>query len=144
MGREQVFKQRSVHPLMDPHGVAFRESRDSAEHPNSLPIVFALDVTGSMGAIPEMLAKRELPQFMQGLLSAGVVDPQVMFMAFGDANCDKGPLQVGQFESTAQDIDRWLTWSWLEGGGGGTFLYHVWTFFLLVGAILVYFRVLES
>lgn len=117
--REEVFRQREVHPLMNPHGVKFRESRDSADHPNSLPVVFALDVTGSMGSIPEMLAKKELPNFMQGLLSMGVPDPQIMFMAFGDAMCDRGPLQVGQFESTAEDIDRWLTWSWLEGGGGG-------------------------
>lgn len=117
--REQVFQQRRIHPLMDPNGVEFRESRDSADHPNSIPIVFALDVTGSMGQIPEMLAKSELPNFMEGLLSAGVTDPQIMFLAFGDAYCDRGPLQVGQFESTAEDIDRWLTWSWLEGGGGG-------------------------
>ncbi len=117
--REQVFKQRKVHPLMDPQGVKYRESRDSADHPNSLPIVFALDVTGSMGKIPELLAKQELPEFMQELLAAGVADPQVLFMAVGDAFCDQGPLQVGQFESTAEDIDRWLTWSWLECGGGG-------------------------
>lgn len=117
--REEVFKQRQVHPLMDPHGVKFRESRDSADHPNSLPIIFALDVTGSMGKIPEMLAKQELPHFMEGLMSAGVPDPQIMFVAFGDAFCDNGPLQVGQFESTAEAIDRWLTWSWLEGRGGG-------------------------
>lgn len=117
--REEVFQQRKVHPLMNPHGVRYRESRDSAEHPNSLPIVFALDVTGSMGKIPDLLARQELPNFMQGLLATGVTDPQIMFLAFGDAMCDSGPLQVGQFESTAEDIDRWLTWSWLEGRGGG-------------------------
>ena len=27
---------------------------------------------------------------------------------------------MGQFESTAELIDQWLTWSYLEGGGGGT------------------------
>jgi len=27
---------------------------------------------------------------------------------------------VGQFESTANLMDQWLTWSYLEGGGGGT------------------------
>lgn len=115
----EVFTQRSVHPLMCPFGVGLRESRDSAEHPNSLPIIFALDVTGSMGQIPHQLAKAELPHFMKALLDAGVADPQVLFMAVGDIASDRGPLQVGQFESTAEDIDRWLTWSWLEGGGGG-------------------------
>jgi len=117
--KEEVFIQRSVHPLMNPHGVGMRESRDSAEHPNSLPIVFALDVTGSMGDIPDQLARKELPGFMKALLDGGIEDPQVMFMAVGDVTCDRGPLQVGQFESAAEDIDRWLTWSWLEGGGGG-------------------------
>lgn len=117
--REEVFQQRRVHPLMSPLGVGFRESRDSAEHPQSLPIVFALDVTGSMGQIPEMLARSQLPGFMKSLIEAGVRDPQVLFMFVGDAAHDHGPLQVGQFESTAQDMDRWLTWSWLEGGGGG-------------------------
>ncbi|MBT9588805.1 VWA domain-containing protein [bacterium] len=117
--RDEVFKQSNVHPLMNPFGVGMRESRDSPDHPNSLPIIFALDVTGSMGAIPDMLARRELPHFMKTLLTSGVTDPQVLFMFMGDAAHDAGPLQVGQFESTAEDMDRWLTWSWLEGGGGG-------------------------
>ena len=117
--RDEVFAQRSVHPLMDPHGVKFRESRDSAAHPFSIPIMFALDVTGSMGAIPELLAKKELPHFMKTLLAAGVTDPQVLFMFVGDFASDDAPLQVGQFESAAEEMDRWLTWSYLEGGGGG-------------------------
>ena len=45
----EVFTQRSTHPLMNPHGLKVRESRDNADHPNSLGIAFALDVTGSMG-----------------------------------------------------------------------------------------------
>jgi len=117
--RSEVFRQSKVHPLMNPLGVGMRESRDSQEHPNSIPIVFALDVTGSMGVIPEQLARQELPRFMKTLLDSGVTDPQVCFMFMGDAAHDQGPLQVGQFESTAEDMDRWLTWSWLEGGGGG-------------------------
>ena len=117
--RDEVFAQSKLHPLMNPFQAGMRESRDSPEHPLSLPIIFALDVTGSMGKIPEMLARTELPKFMKILIEAGVRDPQVLFMAVGDAAHDRGPLQVGQFESTATDMDRWLTWSWLEGGGGG-------------------------
>jgi hypothetical protein len=116
---QEVFKQRTCHPLMSPHGVRFREARDSAEHPESLAVVFALDVTGSMGEIPDQLARRDLPGFMKVLLDCGVDHTQVLFMAVGDATCDKAPLQVGQFESTAELMDQWLTWSFLEGGGGG-------------------------
>jgi hypothetical protein len=119
VSREQVFKQRSGHPLMDPRGVRARESRDSAEHPHSVPIAFALDVTGSMGAIPEQIARHELPGFMKLLADCGVQDPQVLFLAIGDATCDKAPLQVGQFETTAELMDQWLIYSYLEGGGGG-------------------------
>ncbi len=117
--KAEVFTQRSVHPLMNPFGVGMRESFDSPDHPNSLPIIFALDVTGSMGEIPNQLARQELPGFMKALLEGGVADPQIMFMAVGDVGFDKGPLQVGQFESMAEDMDRWLTWTWLEAGGGG-------------------------
>jgi hypothetical protein len=119
--REEVFKQRRCHPLMDPKGVRVRESRDSEQHPKSLGVIFALDVTGSMGHIPDLLARKELPTFMKLLMDWGIASPQVLFMAVGDATCDKAPLQVGQFESEAELMDQWLTWSYLEGGGGGSF-----------------------
>lgn len=116
----EVFTQRGCHPMMNPNGLTMREARDSAEHPHSLGIVFALDVTGSMGDIPQILATRELPTFMSLLTSCGIADPQLLFMAIGDATSDHAPLQVGQFESTAELMDQWLTWSYLEGGGGGS------------------------
>lgn len=115
---QEVFKQRSCHALMNPKGVRSRESRDTAEHPESLAIAFALDVTGSMGDIPRLLATQELPKFMRLLEVCKVRDPQVLFCAVGDAISDQAPLQVGQFETTAELMDQWLTWSWIEGGGG--------------------------
>jgi hypothetical protein len=117
---QEVFKQRECHALMNPKGVRVRESRDSADHPQSRGIVFALDVTGSMGRIPHLLATRQLPKFMKVLGECGVRDPQILFLAVGDAIADRAPLQVGQFETTAELMDQWLTWSFLEGGGGGT------------------------
>lgn len=117
---QQVFQQKNCHPLMNPKGVRVRESRDSAEHPHSLSVVFALDVTGSMGTIPKLLATELLPKFMKVLTDCKVKDPQLLFMAVGDATSDNAPLQVGQFESTAELMDQWLTWCFLEGGGGGT------------------------
>lgn len=129
---QKIFKQNDCHPLMNPKGVRVRESRDSADHPESLGIVFALDVTGSMGSIPVLLATRELPKFMKVLTSCGVRDPQILFMAIGDATCDRAPLQVGQFETTAELMDQWLTRSFLEGGGGalGQESYELGLYFL--------------
>ncbi|MFY2558548.1 VWA domain-containing protein [Corallococcus terminator] len=129
--RQRVFKQERCHPLMDPHGVKWRESRDSEAHSKSLGIVFALDVTGSMGSIPELLARRRLPDFMKSLMDVGIPDPQVLFMAVGDANSDHAPLQVGQFESSERQMDQWLTSSYLEGGGGtpGTESYELGMYF---------------
>jgi hypothetical protein len=115
---QELFHQRGCHSLMSPKGVLARESRDSATHPRSLAIAFALDVTGSMGEIPVLMATKLLPTFMKILLDVKVPDPQVLFLAIGDANCDQAPLQVGQFESTAELMDQWLTWTFLEGGGG--------------------------
>lgn len=115
---QAVFTSTSCHALMNPKGVRVRECRDSADHPNTTAIVFALDVTGSMGAIPKGLATKELPSFMKVLTACAVPDPQLLFMAVGDAFSDRAPLQVGQFESTAELMDQWLTRSYLEGGGG--------------------------
>ena len=119
-GGSEIFSQRQCHALMNPKGLKVRECRDSANHPDSLGVVFALDVTGSMGDIPHLLATKELPNFMKLLNACGVAHPQLMFMAIGDANSDQEPLQVGQFESTAELMDQWLTWSYLEGHGGGS------------------------
>ena len=68
----EVFSQTQCHPLMNPKGLKVRECRDSADHPESLGIAFALDVTGSMGDIPQLLAKKELPNFMKLLAACGV------------------------------------------------------------------------
>ena len=116
---EQVFQQRQCHPMMNPKGVKVRESRDGADHLESQGIVFALDVSGSMGEIPRIMATQQLPSFMKVLMDCQVKDPQVLFMALGNATSDQAPLQVGQFESTAELMDQWLTWTYLEGHGGG-------------------------
>ncbi len=118
LGSEALFVQRECHPRMSPFGVKKRESRDSEAHPRSLGIVFALDVTGSMGAVPTTLAQRELPRLMKVLGDVGVPDPQLLFLAVGDAASDSAPLQVGQFESEASLMDQWLTSVFLEGRGG--------------------------
>ena len=117
--REQIFSARSIDPEMDPKQIILRESRDSEEHPQSIAIIVGLDVTGSMGMVPESIVKKTLPDLMGTLLQEGIADPQVLFMGLGDFIYDYAPLQAGQFESSAELLDRWLTKVYLEGGGGG-------------------------
>ncbi|MEM1214581.1 MAG: hypothetical protein AAGJ82_02765, partial [Bacteroidota bacterium] len=111
---------RTIAPEMDPYGLVVRESRDSANHPQSLAISLFLDVTGSMGRIPEHLIRHKLGALMDTLIDHGVTDPQIMFSAIGDHLCDRAPLQVGQFESGTDELNANLASIFLEGGGGGT------------------------
>ena len=115
----EVFSRRSINSQMSPYGLSVRESRDGTEHPDSFPIIIALDVTGSMGSIPAFLVKNGLPDIMKKILDAGIKDPQVLFLGVGDHECDDAPIQVGQFESSDELLDHWLTNVYLEGGGGG-------------------------
>lgn len=117
--REEIFSRRSINNAMNPHGIKIRESRDSEEHPESLSIILGLDVTGSMGSIPHYLVRNGLPNIVEGIIKNGIPDPQILFLAIGDHECDQSPLQVGQFESSDELLDQWLTDVYLEGGGGG-------------------------
>jgi hypothetical protein len=118
LSQQAVFQRNDCDPAMNPRSVRHRLSRDSKIHPDSVGIVFALDVSGSMEEIPHVMATRTLPTFMELVLNF-LPDPQILFMAFGNAYSDRSPLQVGQFESEAALIDRWLSATHLEGGGGG-------------------------
>lgn len=108
-----------VHDAMDSRNVVFREARDSEAHPRSLPIILALDVTGSMGAIPRQLIASGLPTLMGKITQTGCPDAALCFLAIGDHECDSYPVQVAQFESGDEELDMWLTRTYLEGGGGG-------------------------
>jgi hypothetical protein len=104
---------------MSPMNLGVRESRDSDEHPESLAVMVWLDVTGSMGRIPEDIIKNELGTLMDTIIKNGIKHPQILFGAIGDHISDSVPLQVSQFESGTEQIDKWLTSIFLEGCGGG-------------------------
>lgn len=119
---DEVFiqqKERKVHESMSPKGIKLRECRDSATHPNTVPIILALDVTGSMGGIPHELIKGGLPKLMGNLIQKGCPDASLLFLAVGDHECDRFPMQVAQFESGDEELDMWLTRTYIERGGGG-------------------------
>lgn len=62
-----------VKPEMINTGV--RESRDSNEHPETTPIIIALDVTGSMRRTPHEMIKDNFPKLMDALMQLGVKRP---------------------------------------------------------------------
>ena len=114
----EVFSSRAVNKALNPFGVAVRESRDSDEHPNSIPIILGLDVTGSMGIYAHEIAVTHLPKLMNGILET-VTDPQIMFMAIDDVHASSpAALQVSQFESDIRILEQ-LREVYLVAGGGG-------------------------
>ena len=116
---DEIYRSRNMHADLDPKGVKVRESRDSDRNPESNPIIIALDVTGSMGMLADAIARQGLGILFESILDKKpVTDPHMMFMGVGDANCDRAPLQVSQFEADSVIIQQ-LTNLYLEKGGGG-------------------------
>lgn len=113
------FTQRGLHKDMNPRNIKPRECRDSENHPFSLPIQIYLDVTGSMGSVPQELIVNGLPKMLSNLLNKGIKSPSILFGAVGDHECDMAPLQVGQFESGDEELDMWLSRTYIESNGGG-------------------------
>ena len=122
----EVFKKNSK---MSPHNLGTREARDSEEHPESIPVIIALDCTGSMGRTPEKIIKDDLNTIMDTIRESGVDHTQIMFMAIGDhAMGDPSPLQVGQFESSDELMQKWLEEIDIRGcrgGGNSVESYHL-------------------
>ena len=112
----QFYTARSIDPALDPKGVKIRECRDSEEHPNTIPVILALDVTGSMGSACAAVA-RQLDKIITGLYE-DVKDVEFMVMGIGVFAYDRAPLQVSQFESDVRICDQ-LGKIWFERGGGG-------------------------
>jgi hypothetical protein len=117
----EIFTQnieRKIHESMEPRQALLREARDSAAHPMSVPIILGLDLTGSMGHIPHELIKDGLPTMISQIIQRATPDPALLFLGIGDHECDRAPLQVGQFESGDLELDTWLTRTYIEGSGG--------------------------
>lgn len=113
------FLSSSLKEAFDPAKVVMRESRDSKDNPASTPLIFGLDVTGSMGMIPNALVADGLGTLVKEILDRKpVTDPHIMMMALGDVTCDRAPLQMTQFEADLRIADQ-LKQLWVEGGGGG-------------------------
>ncbi|HEY3445800.1 MAG TPA: hypothetical protein VGK67_05510 [Myxococcales bacterium] len=82
------------------------------------PVVFAFDVTGSMGNLPKIIYDK-MPLIAGQIMECGYLDdPQVSLAAVGDIVSDVGPIQIADF-SAIRKLDDWLERIWLEGNGGG-------------------------
>lgn len=112
---QEIFKSRSIDPGLSPIHV-MRECCDNDEHPNTVPVVLGLDVTGSMGDAAVEIAKK-LNVIMTKLYEK-VTDVEFMIMGIGDLSYDDCPIQISQFESDiriAEQLDK----LYFEFGGGG-------------------------
>lgn len=112
----QEYKARSIDPSLDPRGFKVRECCNSDEHPNTIPVILALDVTGSMGeACSETAAA--LGTIILDLYKHHK-DIEICVMGIGDLAYDLAPIQMSQFESDiriAESLDK----VYMEHGGGG-------------------------
>ena len=111
----QAFKSYGLDESMDPKNV-LRECCDSDEHPTTIPIILALDVTGSMGSTAIEVQKKLNPIMVE--IYKRVKDAEIMVMAIGDLAYDNSPIQLSQFESDiriAENLDK----IYFENGGGG-------------------------
>ncbi|MBR3279797.1 MAG: hypothetical protein IKG01_12980 [Lachnospiraceae bacterium] len=115
---DEIFKNREVDPKYDPKNINMRESRDSADSPESTPIIIGFDDTGSMGYLAREIAQNSLNKTVTEIYDKNpVTNPHVMCAAYGNAG-DVGPLQVTQFEADIKIVEQLLDlWIPLRGMG---------------------------
>lgn len=79
------------------------------------PVVVGVDVTGSMGKWPEVIFSKLPVLYNEAKLH--LPDLDISFCAIGDANSDRFPLQVCDFEK-GPALEEGLNTIYPEGGGG--------------------------
>lgn len=112
---QDFYTQRSIHKDLNPYKIV-RECCDSEEHPNTIPVIIGLDVTGSMGGACVKTAQN-LNTIITSLYDE-FEDVEFMIMGIGDLSYDHAPIQVSQFESDIR-IAEHLDNVYMEHGGGG-------------------------
>jgi len=116
--RSKIKSTTDPRTSFDPKTIGVRESRDSDTSPESRPLIYAFDDTGSMGHIPYYFVQEGLGTLMRETFDRKPVkNPHVMCMAVGDSYYDRAPLQVTQFEADIRIAEQ-LKDLYLEGGGG--------------------------
>lgn len=114
VANEVVGKRQEIHPFLDPK----RWMTEMLYAKTSNPIVFALDVTGSMGEWTKIIYDK-LPMFYgQIMMQKYLKHPSLSFCAVGDVKTDNAPLQICEF-CEGVELDEKLCYIYLEGKGGG-------------------------
>ena len=112
---QDFYQQTHIHKDLNPYKVV-RECCDSEEHPNTIPVIIGLDVTGSMGRACVKTAQN-LNTIITSLYDK-FDDIEFMIMGIGDLAYDHAPIQASQFESDVR-IAEHLDKVYMERGGGG-------------------------
>lgn len=112
----QEFVASKIDKDLDPKNFKMRECVDSEEHPETIPVILALDVTGSMGKACQETA--EALGVIMTELYGKVKDIEFCVMGIGDLAYDQAPIQMSQFESDVR-IAEALDKIYMEHGGGG-------------------------
>jgi hypothetical protein len=117
---DHIYTSKKLDDELKPLDVKLRESRDSAENPNSTALIVALDVTGSMTRVLDAMARTGLGTLIDQIYERRpITDPHMMIMGIGDFEYDRAPLQVTQFEAENKPLVAQLEKIYLERGGGG-------------------------
>ncbi len=106
----------NYHPSLDPKKWKDENLQTEALH----PIIFALDITGSMGDWVQIVYNK-MPMFYgQIMMQKYLADPAISFCAVDDIECDSSymPLQVTEFGQGIA-IDQLLCKMNINGWGGG-------------------------
>jgi hypothetical protein len=112
----QEYTAKMLDESLDPKKFTIRECANNEEHPNTVPVILALDVTGSMGSACAETAAA-IGKIVLNLFEK-YKDVEFCIMGIGDLAYDRAPIQMSQFESDvriAESLDK----VYMEHGGGG-------------------------
>lgn len=112
---QKIFTMDKIHKNLNPYNVV-RECCETEEHPNTIPIVLGLDVTGNMNRA----CKSCLDSLNETIINLykDYKDVEIAIAGIGDFAYDKYPFQLSQFESDARIADNLFN-LYIENGGGG-------------------------
>ena len=111
---QSTFKATTINEKLNPYGVV-RECCENEEHPNTIPIILGLDVTGSMN----QACKACLDSLNQVILQLyeKFPDVEIAIAGIGDFSWDQSPFQLSQFESDVRIAENIFD-LYIENGGG--------------------------